>query len=239
MWQKILRRIKKGPIEFAQRIIEKAIIGPIKYKKGQGYNAPKYWHDRFTKYGLSLRGSCNEGLTEEENKKLYANEKRVFDDLVRVKKVNFRQMRVLEIGCGTGYYTEVLRQLGVKKYLGIDITDVLFQKLKKKFPQFKFLRKDITSDKITGKFDLVIMIRVVGNIVEESSLSFAMANVKSCLAPNGLLILSPIYRKSRKHLFYAREWSLWDIKQRFVGYCFTESIPSRNGQIFIIEKSQS
>lgn len=184
--------------------IEQAVSIIIKYGAGNDYDAAKYWHDRFSKYGLSLKGAGNEGISEEENEKIYAEAAKVFTDLCRKEDIDFHNVSVLEIGCGTGFYTQLLHDLGVKSYTGVDITDVLFPKLRKKFPRFKFIKKDVTSDKLEGKYDLIIMIDVIEHIVKESKLSFAMENVKNCLSHNGVFIVTPIMKVSKKQLFYLR-----------------------------------
>ena len=75
------------------------------------------------------------------------------------------------------------------------------------------------------------MIRVIQHIVKESKLTFAMENVKNCLSPNGTFITSCIVGK--RHLFYVRSRSLEDIKQRFPGYIFGESVPFRNSDMLL------
>jgi 2-polyprenyl-3-methyl-5-hydroxy-6-metoxy-1,4-benzoquinol methylase len=236
MLKDILSKFKKDPLGLIKRSLYRTLIGPIKYGKGNDYDAHKYWHNRFSKYGLSLKGAGDEGLSEEENKKRYTEAAKVFTDLCQRESIDFQSVRVLEIGCGTGFYTQLLHNLGVEDYVGVDITDVLFPELRKKIPQFRFVRKDFTLDKIEGKFDLVIMIDVIEHIVKEANLSFAMQNVKNCLSHNGVFIVSPIMDVSKKHLFYLRFWSLEDIKRRFPGYIFRELVPFRGGHVLIIRK---
>lgn len=239
MLKDLLSKFKKDPLNFIRRGLYKSIVGPLKYGKGDNYDTARYWHDRFSRYSLSLKGAGDEGLSEEENEKMYKEAAKVFTDLCRQESVNFQSVRVLEIGCGTGFYTQLLHNLGVKSYIGIDITDVLFPKLEKKFPQFKFIRRDITSDKIGGKFDLIIMIDVIHHIVEKSKFSYAMENVKNCLLANGVFIVSPIMEANKKHLFYVRFWSLEDIRQEFPGFIFSKLVPFRHNHLLIIKKQES
>lgn len=236
MLKDIFSRFKTDPLGFIKRALYKTIIGPLKYGKGNDYAAHKYWCDRFSKYGLSLKGAGDEGLSEEENKKMYAEAAKVFTDLCLREGADFQSISVLEIGCGTGFYTHLLHNLGVKSYVGVDITDVLFPELRRKFSQFRFIKKDITSDKIEGKFDLIVMIDVIEHIVNEAKLSFAMENVKKCLSDNGIFIIAPILNTNKRHLFYLRSWSLEDIKRRFSGYVFEELISFRNSHILIIRR---
>ena len=136
-------KFKKHPLDFIKRALYKTIIGPLKYGEGNDYDAHKYWHDRFSKYGLSIKGAGDEGLSVQENEKMYAEAGKVFTDLCRKEGVDFQNVSVLEIGSGTGFYTQIFHDLGVKNYVGIDITDVLFPELRKKFPLFRGLRYNI------------------------------------------------------------------------------------------------
>lgn len=233
-------RFRKDPIGFIRRGFCKRIIGPVRYGKGDDYDALRYWHDRFSKHGVSLRGAGDEGLSLRENKEMYENASKVFVDLCRKEHVNFNELRVLEIGCGTGFYTNVLHGLGVRNYLGIDITDVLFPDLKREFPQFRFLKRDITTKMIEESFDLIIMIDVIEHIVSEAKLDFAMENVKKSLSAKGVFIVAPIITDvGKRHLFYLRSWSLNDLSKRFSGYVVGELIPFRGSGITTIKRPVS
>ena len=233
----ILYRLRQDWVGFLQRSIYKLFIGPLIYGRGKGYDAEKYWRDRFSRYRQAYRGAGHEGLSEEENEKMYKEAAEVFRDVCRKDGVDFENACVLEIGCGTGFYTRLLRDQGVRDYVGLDVTDVLFPKLQKEFPQYAFIKKDVSQEKIDGTFDLVVMIDVAEHIVEESRLAFALESVGDCLVENGLFVAAmPLDDASRKRFFYLRFWSLDDIQGRFPGYTFGKIVPFRSGSIFTIRK---
>jgi SAM-dependent methyltransferase len=232
----IFNRIRGNPFNLVKRALSKTIIGPIKYGRGEDYNASKYWHDRFSTYGLSLKAVGDEGLSEAENEKLYTHARERFLHLCRRETIHLSHLRVLEIGCGTGFYTRLLCDAGVRSYMGIDVTDVFFSYLREVFPSYLFLRKDVTTDKIEGEFELVVMIDVLEHIVNSARLDFAIANVKKCLTSGGIFIVAPIMEESRQRFFYLRFWSLEDVQSRFHGYNFSSPMPFRNGSIVCIRK---
>jgi len=156
--------------------------------------------------------------------------------LVKKLELDFANIGVMDIGCGTGFYADILKRLGVKKYTGVDITDTLFAKHKENFGDYEFVKKDIASEKVEGKYDLIIMIEVLEHIVNDDKLSFAMENVKNCLSDKGVFIISSIWKKGKKHMFYVRRWTLDEIKQRFEGYTFSEPAPFRSANIITIKK---
>ncbi|MDD5194092.1 MAG: class I SAM-dependent methyltransferase [Candidatus Omnitrophica bacterium] len=236
MVENIFLKLIKDPFGFIKRGLYKTIIAPFKYGKGNDYDAKSYWNDRFRKYDHALRGVGDEGLSEEENKKAYEEAAGVFRGLCLQENIDFNNINVLEIGCGTGFYTQILHGLGVQHYTGVDITDALFSGLAKKFSKYTFIMKDITADTIEGKFGLVVMIDVIEHIVIESKFSAAMENVKKCLSGDGIFILAPIMHESKRHLFHTRSYSSDDIKREFPGYVFSKLTPFRGSYIVSIRK---
>ena len=195
-------RFTKDPFGFTTRGLYKTTIGPLRYGGGDGYDAARYWHDRFLKHGPSFKAVGDEGLSHAENARAYAQAAKVFAEVCRKEAIDFEGARVLEIGCGAGFYTQLLHGYGVRSYLGVDVTDVFFPALRNKFPEFEFVRKDITTDRIEGTFDLVVMIDVMEHIVTDSKFAGPTQHVKNCLANDGVFIVSPMGEGSQKRLFY-------------------------------------
>ena len=236
--KKLFRKLVKAPFSFIKRVIYKTIIGPIKYRKKDDYDAERYWKDRFSKYGLSLKGSGNEGLSEKENKKRYLDLAEILTKIFTEESINFKSANILDIGCGTGFFTEMFYDLKAKKYIGIDITSVLFPRLREKYSEYVFLKMDITSDNIEGKYDLILMIDVIEHIVNESKLISAMENVKRSLNKEGVFIVAPLWKKNKKRLFYLKSWASSDLKQQFSDYIIKENIELKEFQIPIIRNQQ-
>lgn len=229
-------KYKGNPIDFLRRALRKGLLDRRKYARGDDYDAAAYWGDRFGRYGHSLKGAGHEGLSEEVNARMYREAAEVFTNLCRKEGVELASARVLDIGCGNGYYTQLLQDLGVKDYRGLDITDVLFPSLREKFPHFEFVRSDIASDVLEGEFDLVMMIDVVEHIVKQSKLTHAMANVKECLAPEGVFVISGIREVSGRRLFYVRSWCVDDIRAEFPGYSVGDPVEFRDAKMLSLRK---
>ena len=233
----ILSRFIKNPFGFIKRVIYKKFIGPRKYGNGNDYDAASYWEDRLAKYGDSLRGVGDEGKSDRENAEEYARDEKIFCDVCSGLDIGFKDASVLDIGCGTGFYTDILQRQEVKDYTGIDITNHYFEKLRERFPDYKFIKKDFTSEKHEGEYDLIIMIEVLEHIVNDENLDFAMENVKRCVKKNGIFLISSIWEKGGRHMFYVRKWTLDEIKKRFEGYHFSEPIPFRGSYMVAIQDS--
>jgi len=85
------------------------------------------------------------------------------EDLRVIKEIIPVESSVLEIGCGNG---NLIGKLGVKKGVGVDISDKLINFAKKKFPKVHFYCNDIISDNkkllSEGKFDFILISDTIG-----------------------------------------------------------------------------
>ncbi|MQB01591.1 MAG: methyltransferase domain-containing protein [Actinobacteria bacterium] len=229
---------RRPKIDFGllKRAISKKLTGSIKYRSRAGYDAQRYWSERFNKYGSSLRGAGHEGLSEEANEKMYLEAAGVFQGVVGPILGHLTEPRVLEIGCGTGFYTSLFNQLGLDNYTGVDITNVLFDRHRRRFPRYRFLQADITKHPIDGSYDLAIMIDVIEHIVTRDALEAAFANLRAALAPGGYLIVGPQFDQSRRHLFYVHFWSVEDVKTAYAEWDEVERKAFRNGILLVFQK---
>ena len=126
---------------------------------------------------------------------------------------------VLDIGCGSGLFTNYCNSNGVSDYTGMDITDVLFSDLKQINGDYRFIKIDITGNCIpTKKYKTIFMIDVIEHIVNKGKLISAIDNVKSMLDENGVFIVGPTMNENKKHFFYLHSWSTEFILSLFDGY---------------------
>ena len=236
----LLARFKADPLGFLKRVLWKSILGRWIYRRGPGYDAQRYWEKRFDYYGPSLRAAGDEGFSEAENVERYAEDARTFLLVCEREGIELAGASVLEIGCGTGFYTGLLRDHGVERYLGVDITDRLFGHLRERFPSYEFLQLDITEKRPPAEgFGLVLMIDVIEHIVEEKRLVDALRHARDSLSPNGVFILAPVMAQTRKRSFYLHDWSLDVIEEAFPqGYRVGQPVPFRDGRMVVIRGSQ-
>ena len=121
-------KLLKDPVGVAKRRISSLFLS-YKYRAPNGYRADMYWTDRRSKYEFDLRGVGRVDLSENENQEIYARAKETFLYVCRQQGIIFKNVCMVEIGCGTGFYARTFLEDGGTEYLGIDITDVLFPKL--------------------------------------------------------------------------------------------------------------
>jgi ubiquinone/menaquinone biosynthesis C-methylase UbiE len=85
----------------------------------------------------------------------------VFDALVDIMRGNIDGLqgaRVLEVGCSSGYYSEVLAIKGLEvQYEGCDYSPSFIELARQKYPDIPFKVQDATKlDYASGSFDIVI-----------------------------------------------------------------------------------
>lgn len=232
-----LLRLLKDPWGSAKRAFLKIFVLPIKYGRGQDYNAAGYWKDRFQRYSTAMKGVGCEGLSEEDNLRAREQAIKIFDAVCRAQNIRFDQINILEIGCGNGFYTNYLRQNGARSYTGVDITDVLFGQLRAKFPGYNFVRKDVTADSLEGQFDLIVMMDVIQHVVNREKLLFALGHIRGCLRSNGIFIVAPITASSKRHLFHVHRWSVNELDLVFQAGYSRQIVPFRVGEDLVVVRN--
>ncbi len=84
------------------------------------------------------------------------------EKFISMYNVNTSDIRILDIGCGSGFYIDIWRGLGVSDLVGIDFTDVCIKYVSAQYPEYKFYEADITSTTLINnppflgqKFDII------------------------------------------------------------------------------------
>lgn len=97
-------------------------------------------------------------------------------------------MKVLEIGCGTGLFTEIFAESGAA-ILAIDISvDLLDQALARKLPpeRVRFVAVPFEDPSICGPFDAIIG----SSVLHHLDLAPALGRIFSLLSPGGVMVFT-------------------------------------------------
>jgi 2-polyprenyl-3-methyl-5-hydroxy-6-metoxy-1,4-benzoquinol methylase len=80
-----------------------------------------------------------------------------------------RAARVLEVGCGTGQFAEMLYDEGIASYLGFDFSEVAVRLAKKRVPQYMFLVADALNTDIFKSYqcDAIVCTEVLEHIEDD------------------------------------------------------------------------
>jgi 2-polyprenyl-3-methyl-5-hydroxy-6-metoxy-1,4-benzoquinol methylase len=156
-----------------------------------------YWESRLSQR-FDLTGAGYAALSQHYNRQMY--QQRIVTLKKILSRVGFSSQgtKVLEVGCGTGFYTQYFARQEVSEYLGLDIASVSIAELSDAFPDFNFAQLDV-SRQVNGipvDFDMVLVADVLFHIVDEESFRTAVRNISSWVRAGGLVVLSDIFPES-------------------------------------------
>ncbi len=103
-----------------------------------------------------------------------------------LKEINWKNKKVLDVGCGTGYFAFHAAKKGAK-VLGIDYAEEGINIAKKKYvhKNLKFEKEDVKN--IKEKFDIIVSIGVIEHMDEPLEI---LKLLKSKLYPKGKIIIT-------------------------------------------------
>ena len=207
--------------------------------RDQDYNAKKYWNDRHKKYGYhSFRAVGNLALTEDANSAWYESARYIFSGILSELGLD-GNAKILEIGYGTGFYSEIIYKYGFKNYLGVDIVDMHIDNIEKKIPAFrsKFQKYDVGTKIVDYKnCDLIYLIDVSQHIVNDKKMIFCLKNnVLANLKQGGFFVVTDGL-VNQKPGFYVK-WRTLDFYEDVLGMnIFHSPLPFRGEYIFSFKK---
>lgn len=156
------------------------------------FDPKDYWENRLKKK-FGLHGVGYIGLSKHYNNWLYKIRKAVFFRKMKSHRLDFADCNVLDVGCGTGFYIDRWKDLGVKKIVAVDITNIAIEKLRPKYPDVDFHQIDIVANVqniLSSGFDAVSAFDVLYHIVDDKKYEKAISNIYSLLKAGGLFIWS-------------------------------------------------
>ena len=158
------------------------------------YDPAEYWSSRLSGR-FDLVGSGYAALGDRFNRRLYEARVRALENALKSLNREFAGARVLEIGCGTGFYTEYCSRVGVRDYVGLDLTEVSVSRLRERYPGYRFLQADVGLPirVIDEDFDVVLAADVLFHIIDGRAFTTAIDNAGRWLRPKGLFIVSDVF----------------------------------------------
>lgn len=162
------------------------------------YSPKSYWENRLIKH-FDLKGSGYLRVGHHYNKKMYEARIAALErGMARIGRT-FRNSKILEAGCGTGFYTEYFSRNEIAEYFGIDIAEVSVLRLQQRFPKYNFIVGDISAGEFPeiSTFDIVFAADILFHIVADDLFERAVRNLVSRLRPGGILIVSDLFPSTR------------------------------------------
>lgn len=159
------------------------------------YRPAEFW-DRRLREQFDLRGTGETGLSLAYNRACYALRRDVLARALADAGVDPAGRRVLDVGCGTGFFTAWYLERGAR-VTGIDITPTSIERLAERHPQATFVRADVGEEPLPGLHDLVHVFDVLYHVTEDARWERAVRHVARAVAPGGHLLLTDVFEESR------------------------------------------
>ncbi len=228
-WQLFFKFIRQG-ISIPSKILRKL--------RSKGYDPRQYWKRRHERFGLNVQGVGNCSLSEVENTKVYQQAMDVVLNYFQQIEFQLPGLRVLDVGCGNGYYTQMCYDQGVEDYTGVDITDTLFNSLRYRFSQYPFIKIDIGSKTLGRVYDCIFMLDVTQHIVDDRKFSFAMNNIRTHLSERGVFLVTSWLSDTRIQKGpHEVARPLDDYRREFPDCVFIKPVAFRDKFLFAIRKN--
>ena len=157
------------------------------------YQPREFWDQRLAEQ-FDLRGTGQTGLSLAYNRACYALRRLVLDRALREAGCDPRGKRVLDVGCGTGFFTAYYLGRGAE-VTGIDIAPTSIERLRARHPEARFVLGDVADAPLPGRYDVVNAFDVLYHITDDARWERALAHLADAVAPGGLLLLTDTFHE--------------------------------------------
>ena len=157
------------------------------------YQPKDFWQDRLQRQ-FDLRGTGETALSLAYNRACYQLRAEVLTTALRDQGFDPRGKRVLDVGCGTGFFTAYYLERGAQ-VTGVDIAPIAIETLRARHPQARFVLADVGEQAIEGRFDLVNAFDVLYHITDEARWETAVTGLARAVDARGLLLLSDAFHE--------------------------------------------
>jgi SAM-dependent methyltransferase len=155
------------------------------------YRPQEFWDHRLSEQ-FDLRGTGETGLSLEYNVACYQLRREVLDAALAAEGVDPRGKRVLDVGCGTGFFTAYYLERGAR-VTGLDIAPTSVERLSARHPDATFRLGDVSETPLEERFDLVNAFDVLYHITDDLRWEAAVRHLGAAVAPGGALLVTDTF----------------------------------------------
>ena len=155
------------------------------------YQPREFWDRRLSEH-FDLRGTGQPGLSEAYNRACYDLRREVLTHALRDQGFDPAGKRVLDVGCGTGFFTAYYLSRGAT-LTGLDIAPTSIERLRTRFPTARFELADVGDAAIEDRYDLVNAFDVLYHITDDARWERAVRTLAAAVVENGLLVLTDTF----------------------------------------------
>jgi SAM-dependent methyltransferase len=166
------------------------------------YDPRSFWDQRLSEQ-FDLRGTGEPGLSLAYNRACYDLRRRVLAGALRDAGVDPRGRSVLDVGCGTGFFTAYYLSRGAR-VTGLDITPTSIRRLRERFPEAQFIESDVSDVSLHERYDLVNAFDVLYHITDDARWERAVTHLALAVAPQGVLLLTDVFSEPARSAEHVR-----------------------------------
>lgn len=126
---------------------------------------------------------------------------------MRDARLDVRGKSVLDVGCGTGFFTEFYLRHGAR-VTGLDIASTSIARLAERFPAARFIQADVSEAPLPERYDVVNAFDVLYHITDAARWEAAVERLAAAVAPGGVLLVTVIFADPRGYAEHNRPDSL-------------------------------
>jgi SAM-dependent methyltransferase len=159
------------------------------------YQPREFWDRRLSEQ-FDLRGTGETGLSLAYNRACYELRESVLARALRENAVELRGRDVLDVGCGTGFFTAWYLAHGAH-VTGLDIAPTSIERLTARHPEARFVLADVSESAPAGTFDVVNAFDVLYHITDDARWEQAVRHLARAVRPGGVLLLTDTFSEPR------------------------------------------
>jgi 2-polyprenyl-3-methyl-5-hydroxy-6-metoxy-1,4-benzoquinol methylase len=178
------------------------------------FDAARYWRDRLAA-NPGLRGTGTSFMPEAWQRWLYRAKERAYRKLLDRHHVSLDGARVLDFGCGTGFFEDLWERAGARDVAGIDIVPDAIATLAAAHPGRRYICADLATDASQlanlGSFSVVTAIDVLYHVVDDDALGRILDALFAHIAEAGVFVFSDalVDRRTAEHVCF-RSAAWWE-----------------------------
>lgn len=157
------------------------------------FDPVQFWRTRLADASAGLDDVGHRAFGAAYNAFLYQRREEAVRDALPTLGIPIASARVLELGCGTGFWVRFWQRQGVGDLVGVDLSSDQIDRLRGHYPTYRFQVGDITAlEKATlphDRFDLVTLFDVLYHIVDDAMASRALHNIASLMERRSKLLV--------------------------------------------------
>jgi 2-polyprenyl-3-methyl-5-hydroxy-6-metoxy-1,4-benzoquinol methylase len=167
----------------------RGLVQTWRHRTGRYYRDPQsYWNDRHRDHRDSLQGPGCILLDEAANEDDYATKW----DRVRVvleREVDRGATRLLDAGCGTGWFTSRATTLGFSDVEAADFSSAAAEIAQRKAPESRVRVAALAEIQSTEPYDVVMCIDVLFHVVDDTLWARSVQNLAALTSSRGALVI--------------------------------------------------